>query len=44
MDAVTIDRTARTSLNRVVELYDDVRPSYPGALVEDVLAHTFQST
>ena len=36
--AVTIDRTARITFDRVAELYDEVRPGYPEELVEDVLA------
>ena len=33
-----IDQARRTSFDRKAELYDAVRPSYPAALVEDVMA------
>lgn len=33
-----MDEARRTSFERQAELYDAARPSYPAALVEDVVA------
>ncbi len=33
-----IDRRRRVLFDEVAELYDDVRPNYPEALIEDVIA------
>ena len=35
---MTIDRSRRVLFDQVAELYDEVRPRYPDALIEDVLA------
>ncbi|MCP4423480.1 MAG: SAM-dependent methyltransferase, partial [Chloroflexi bacterium] len=37
-DKPTIDRSQRVLFDEAAELYDEVRPSYPEALVEDVVA------
>lgn len=35
---MSIDRSRQITFKEVAELYDEVRPSYPEELVEDVLA------
>lgn len=35
---MSLNRSARTSFNRVARLYDEARPGYPEALIEDVLS------
>jgi SAM-dependent methyltransferase len=35
---MTFDRSSRTSFNQVADLYDKARPSYPEALIEDILS------
>ena len=35
---MTFDRSPRTSFNQVASLYDEARPSYPEALIEDILS------
>jgi SAM-dependent methyltransferase len=37
-DKMSIDRSRRITFEEVAELYDEVRPSYPEELVEDVVA------
>lgn len=34
---MTLDRDLRTQFDRVAELYDEVRPGYPEALIEDTI-------